>query len=365
MVSDPLRKANEEFRKGQYARVLARLEPLALSYRDSHLFYFLLGSSCLATGDIGGAATYLRRAEQLNFRHPPTLAALAAVHVRRGETDKAVQLYLDILSRDPGNKFARKALEFLKSNSDPERLASLVKSGGIAALYPLPSRVGRFAARYLRFALAAVLGAFLAGLLVSRAPGMFRDTIPSRAGLEGFRLTEGERKDPVVAAGGFEFVLTEREALAAFEEAKKSFAAWNDEAALVEINRILLSNAAPSIKVKAESLKGFIREPDFTNIKQAYSFSDVSRSPNLFDGVAVLWKGQASNLRASDGGLQLDFLVGYHERKNLEGVVSVSFSFPLRVSPGAPLEILGRVKPSTEGFTLEGIAVHEMRGDSP
>lgn len=365
MVSDPLHKANEDFRKGYYTRVISRLEPLALSYRDSYLFYYLLGTSCLVTGDIGGASTYLRRAEQLNFRHSPTLAALAAVHFRRGETDKAVQLYLDILGRDPVNKFARKALDFIKSNSDPERLPAIVESGGISALYPVPSRIRRLFARYLRPALFVVLAASVAGFLLSRAPGMIRDAAPSRTGLEGFRLTDEERKDPVVAAGSFEFVLTEREALASFEKAKRYFSSWDDEAALVEINRILLSNAAPSIKAKAESLKGFIREPDFTNVRQFFSYSEVARSPNLFEGVAVIWKGQASNVRTTDEGLQLDFLVGYHEKKTLEGVVAVSFSFPLRITPGSPLEILGRIRSSPEGFKMDGIAVHEMRGENP
>lgn len=365
MVSDPLRKARKDFHKGYYSRVLSSLEPMTLSYRDSHLFYFLMGTSCLATGDVGGAATYLRRAEQLNFRHSPTLAALAAVHVRRGETDKAIQLYLDILSREPGNALAKRALLFIKSNSDPDRLAALVKSGGIAVLYPVPPAVHRFAARYLPVFLAVILGAFLALTLVPRAVTLFQEASPGRAGLENFLLTEVERENPVAAAGGFEYVLTEREALSSFERAKKLFAAWNDEAALVEINRILLSNAAPSIKSKAETLKGFVREPDFTNIREKYTYSDVARSPRLFDGVAVLWKGQAGNVRDSGTGLQLDLLVGYQDKKNLEGIVAVTFAFPLRVAAGVPLEILGRVRPASEGFRLEGIAVHELRDGNP
>ncbi len=365
MVSDPLRKAQKDFLKGYYSRVLSSLEPLTLSYRDSHLFYFLMGTSCLATGDVGGAATYLRRAEQLNFRHSPTLAALAAVHVRRGETDKAIQLYLDILSREPGNVFAKRALLFIKSNSEPERLAALVKSGGIAALYPLPPTARRLAARYLPAFLIVVTAAFLSLALIPRAATLIPKAPPGRAGLESFLLTEAERENPVSAAGGFEYVLTEKEAVNSFERAKKFFASWNDEAALVEINRILLSNAAPSIKSKAETLKGFVREPDFTNIREKYSYSDVARSPRLFDGVAVLWKGQAGNIRDSGSALHLDLLVGYQDKKNLEGIVAVSFPFTLRVTAGVPLEILGRVRPSKDGFRLEGIAVHELRDGSP
>jgi tetratricopeptide (TPR) repeat protein len=365
MVSDPLRKAQKDFRKGYYARVLSSLEPLTLSYRDSHLFYFLMGTSCLATGDVGGAATYLRRAEQLNFRHSPTLAALAAVHVRRGETDKAIQLYLDILSREPGNAFAKRALLFIKSNSEPERLAALVKSGGLSALYPVPPAARRLAARYLPGFLLVALAVFTVLTLIPRAATLLPKAPPDRAGLEGFLLTEGERENPVSVAGAFEYVLTEEEALSVFERAKKLFSAWNDEAALVEINRLLLSNAAPSIKSKAETLKGFVREPDFTNIRERYSYADVARSPRMFEGVAVLWKGQAGNVRESGTGVELDLLVGYQDKKNLEGLVAVSFPFSLRISAGVPLEILGRVRPAPAGFRLEGIAVHELRDGGP
>ncbi len=365
MSSDPLRKAQKEYRKGRYAHVLTQLEPLTLSYRDSHLFYYLMGTSCLFTGDIGGASTYLRRAEQLNFRHSPTQAALAAVHVRRGETDKAVQLYLDILGREPGDRFARKALSFLKSNSDSERLAALVKSGGISALYPKPSWILRIASRSGGLILAAAIAAAFIFFVLPPAVRTLRTVRPSRSGLDGFLLTATERDNPVVAAGTFEFVLTEKEALISFERAKKLFSAWNDEAALVEINRILLSNAAPSIKNKAETLKGFLREPDFTNVRERYSYSDVARSPRLFDGVAVLWKGQASNVREGEGGPSFDFLVGYHEKKNLDGIVAVTFRGSVRVTPGTPLEILGRVRPSAAGFRIEGIAVHELRGEAP
>ncbi|NJL26061.1 MAG: hypothetical protein HC902_13440 [Calothrix sp. SM1_5_4] len=112
-------------------------------------------------------------------------------------------------------------------------------------------------------------------------------------------------------------------------------------------------------------MKGFVREPDFTNVKERYSYSDVARSPGLFAGVAVIWKGQASNVRESGGGIQFDFLVGYQDKKNLEGIAAVLFPFSLRVPAGVPLEILGRIRPASEGFTVDGVAVHELREDRP
>ncbi|MCK7470905.1 MAG: hypothetical protein MZU95_09050 [Desulfomicrobium escambiense] len=154
-------------------------------------------------------------------------------------------------------------------------------------------------------------------------------------------MTATERDNPVVAAGTFEFVLTEKEALISFERAKKLFSAWNDEAALVEINENPAFQRRPIHQEQGGDLEGFLREPDFTNVRERYSYSDVARSPRLFDGVAVLWKGQASNVREGEGGPSFDFLVGYHEKKNLDGIVAVTFRGSVRVTPGTPLEYWG------------------------
>ena len=360
MSSDPLRKAQRDFLNGNYSRVISYLEPLSLTYRDSHLFYYLLGASCLYTGDIGGASTYLHRAEQLNFRHAETLAALAAVHVRRGETDKAVQLYLDILEREPGNRFAKKALDFLKSNSGEEKIAKLASSGAIAALYPKPPALTR---KIVRIGGSLVLVLIIVGALFFLLPNVVHkigEANPSRDGLEAFTLTADEKDNPVTVQGEFKYVLTEREALSVFENAKRLFRTWHDEAALVELNRLLLSNASPSIKNKAETLKGFIKDPDFSSVKDRYAYTDVARDPHLFEGVAVLWKGSATNIQDEETGPRFDFLVGYQDRKRLEGVVTVQVAFPIRLTPGRPLEVLGRVRIIENGFEIEGLAIHEL-----
>lgn len=361
MAHDPLRRAQRYFLDGHYSKVILLLEPLSLTYRDSHLFHYLLGASCLFTGDVGGAATYLRRAEQLNFRHADTLAALAAVYVRRGDTDKAVQLYLEILEREPENKFAQRALAFLRSISASEKISELTNTDAITALYPKPPVAMRRAVRILVVAVLVIVVAGVVLLVFPKTLRAFKDSRPARTGLEGVELTDQERENPVALAGGFEYVLTEKEAVASFEKAKDLFSTWHDEAALVEINRILLSNAAPSIKTKAETLKSFVRAPDFTSVKEAYSYGDVARDSRLFEGVAVIWKGSAANVREETQGVSFDFLAGYQSRTKLEGIVPAKASFPISITPGAPLEVLGRVRSSGKTFFIEIIAVHELR----
>jgi len=361
MSYDPLRRAQRDFLHGRYTKVISLLEPLSLTYRDSHLFHYLLGASCLFTGDIGGASTYLRRAEQLNFRHADTLAALAAVHVRRGDTDKAVQLYLEILEREPGNRFAQKSLTFLRSNSDPVRISELTNSGDISVLYPKPPVSIKRKAHIFGVAALFIALASAVFFLSPKAIHAIKNAHPARAGIDDVKLTDQERKNPVTLEGGFEYVLTEKEAIASFERAKDLFRTWHDEAALVEINRILLSNAAPAIKNKAETLKSFVRIPDFTSVKDRYEYGEIARDPRIFDGVAVIWKGSAANIRDEEKGPSFDFLAGYQSKTKLEGIVPAHVSFPLTLPPGVPIELLGRIHPSGKSFMIEVIAVHELQ----
>jgi len=50
-----LDKARRKFRKGEFAEVIRLLEGTIFNYRDNHAFFYLLGMSCLRTGDVAGA----------------------------------------------------------------------------------------------------------------------------------------------------------------------------------------------------------------------------------------------------------------------------------------------------------------------
>jgi hypothetical protein len=92
---------------------------------------------------------------------------------------------------------------------------------------------------------------------------LIQDAQPARPGIAEVVLTQSEQESPVGSEGGFEIILTEKDALSTFESAKKLFNAYRDEAALVEVNRLLLSNASRQVKTKAEALARYAREPSF------------------------------------------------------------------------------------------------------
>lgn len=355
-----LATATRLFRRGHYGKAIAVLEPLVVQYRDSRDFHYVLGASCLSMGDSGGAAVHLRRARQLDFRHVPTALALAALHVRRLETDKAVELYLEILSMRPGERRALKALEFLRTNSDPERLAELASSGRLRALYPRPDPMAAYgpwvaAAAAILLAVFAVPAAFEFGRKLAEAAR------PSRPGVSAIELDPSTRADPVTTGGAFRYVLTEREALEAFDRAKRLFAEYRDDSGLVELNRLSLSNASEALKAKAAELRSWARKPSFQTLRDRFSYADVARDGALYEGVGVAWAGMAANVAQGPSGTAFDLLVGYDRKRRLEGIVRVELPFEAEVPVDRALEVLALVRNADGAFTLEGLALHELK----
>jgi hypothetical protein len=189
---------------------------------------------------------------------------------------------------------------------------------------------------------------------------MIDDTRPSRPGIAEIVLSQSEQESPVGSEGGFEIVLAEKDALSTFEAAKKLFNEYRDEAALVEVNRLLLSNASRQVKAKAEALSRYAREPSFISMPDRFAFTDVNAFPRLYDGVAVIWKGLPANIENLKAGTNFDLLVGYHDKRKLDGIVAVRAPFELRLPPDRPVEVLAKVRASTGGFILECVAVHEL-----
>lgn len=325
-------------------------------YRENKRFCFILAVAFLNREDIGGAYSYFRKAQSLDFRDAGAALGLAAVLIRRGESDKAVQLYIDVLERDSGNRQASRALDFLRRHAGAD--ADAIPRAALRALYPkhpFDMRIPVF--------LGAIAALIAVGVLavppLIEAIRSARQTRPDVAGIE---LAAEERLNPVGSDGDFSFVLTQKEALETFDLAKRLFLDYRDEAALVEVNRLLLSNASRAVKAKVEALSRYAREPNFLTLPDRFSISLVSAMPQLYAGVGVAWKGLPANIASGPGYTEFDLLVGYHDKRRLDGIVAVRLPFETAIDPDVPVEVLARVRVGSGGtFHLEAIAIHSFQ----
>jgi len=215
----------------------------------------------------------------------------------------------------------------------------------------------------------------IVGIGIWMAPEIMRgirETMPRRDGVSDIVLSADEQTAPVGSDGGFDIILTEKQALATFEKAKNLFSDYRDEAALVELNRLKLSNATRQVKAKATSLALYVREPSFLSMPDRYSLAEVTANPRLYEGVGIIWKGLVANVAVVDSvddqatdsttsNTTFDLLVGYHDKKRLEGIVQVRAGFKASLTPDRPVEVLAQVR-NIDGnaFFLECLAIHEQ-----
>ena len=366
MKLDPiLFKASKLVRSGKYEAAIRTLEPEVNRYHGSFRYYYLLGSSCLRTGDFGGALTYFRLAHDTKMRDPLAILGLAVLYLRRSETDRAVDYYLEVLEADPKNRVAKKAMKVIRKQAGTDTFSAWLEAGRLSSLYP-PIPFPGFSTKEVFAALAAlmVVCVIAFGLLIQfkliRNPFNPRG---SRQVIAEFALTSEERMEPLQTGGSYRYILTRVQALDTYERALSLFTSYRDEAARININRILESNAADSLKNRARIILSYMETPGFDSFRRSdnVKYSDVAIDPILHRDVHVIWRGMATNIETSDSQTTFDFLVGYDTRKTLEGIVPVVFNRAVAINPERPLEVLGRVVPGeSEGrISLAGVAIHQ------
>jgi hypothetical protein len=290
------------------------------------------------------------------------------LYLRRGETKQAVSFYLKVQDLDERNWIARKALRVIRKYSGTESIRLWAEDPRrLKTLFP-PPPPEPITARTMVVPRVCVLvaGALTYATLIWRGvlPMPIKlDCSTKRDGFSDVALELDERMKPVEVGGSYRYILTVRQVLDTYEEARDLFNKRHDEPAKRNLNRILESNASDAIKTKARLLISYMDTPGFDTLKDRFAYADVKKEPAIYRDCHVIWRGMATNFTMEETATSFDFLVGYDTRSVLQGIVPVRFNFSVAVNPEQPLEILGRVVPistdSGQDIMLEGVALHQ------
>jgi tetratricopeptide (TPR) repeat protein len=368
MKLDPLlTKATRLARSGKYEAAMRILTPEVNRYNGSFRYCYLMALCCLYTGDFGGALSYFKAARDMKIRHPGVILGFAALYLRRGEIERAVDYYLEVQELDEKNRIAKKALEIIRKYAGTGNFSAWLDSGDLPKLFPLVPRAGLSGDRVLIFTAAFFAVLLLLWGLLARAgllPGPFNRR-GDRRGIPEITLNREDRAEPVETGGTYRYILTRTQALDAYDRALSLFTEYRDEAAKYQLNRILESNASPGLKNKSRILLSYTEVPRFDTFvsKDNFSYAEVIQDPFLYRDCHVIWRGMATNMEVLQNLTAFDFLVGYDTRKTLEGIVPVVFDKVISLNPEKPLEVLGRIVPvpTDKGLDirLEGAAIHQ------
>ena len=359
MAKDALSLAWLDMRRRRFATAIKRLEAKKEIYEENFEYYVTLGIACLYVGDIGASSSYFQLARRIKLTDTRLLLGQAAIFLRRGDTARALQYYLEIKENDPLNKTADEAMEFIRVHGNYDTICRWVDTGKIEQFYPpLGSNPDKLAMLGVAGA-AFVLGCVFTFIFFPRG----QQYTGSRADLSKLELSSEEKSDAKekdLSTQSYAIVLSNKEINKKYNDALKYFQAHRDNAAQIEVNMILNSDASLAVKKKARLLMGYFEIPDFDTISDVPSLTDVAANPAMYLDCWVNWGGKISNaMTYEDGSYACDLLVGDDALAKYEGSVKVHFDAVPAVDGGRAVKILGKIVLEDGAVSLRGRAVYQ------
>ncbi|MBR5400943.1 MAG: hypothetical protein IK102_03935 [Treponema sp.] len=359
MAQDALTIAWRFMRRRKFATAIKLLEARQEIYEDNFEYYVILGIACLYVGDIGSSSSYFQRARKIKLTDTRLLLGQAAIFLRRGDTDRALQYYMEVKEYEAGNKVALDAIEFIRTRGDYDTICRWVDTGRIEQFYPPlgvnPEKVA---------AIACPLACFVLGLILVIIFFPHKNYYRGeRLDLTELSLSSDEKsnaQEKDLSGQTYGFILSDKQISKSYLNAMDYFQSHRDNAAQVEINRILNSNAALSIKKKAQVLMGYLEEPTFDTLTDNPSYSAVQSEPSLYLDAWVSWGGKITNAVVyEDGSYSCQLLVGYESGEVVEGIVTVRFASEPNITPDQPVKILGKISTQDDKIYLQGRAIYQ------
>jgi len=364
MANDVLSIAWKYIKRRKFATAIKLLEGRSEIYEENFEYNLMLATACLYAGDIGVASSYFQRARRIKLTDTRLLLGQAAIFLRRGDTDRALQYYLEIKENDPNNKTATEAIEFIRTKGDYDTICRWVDSGRIEQFYP-PLGINPDKVCMIVFpSIACVLGVLFVMTLITNRKTPYQGT---RLDLTELALTTDEKKnvqEKNLAENSFHYILSDKEILQSYEKALEYFQSSRDNAAQVEVNRIINSNASNGVKQKARVLSGYLTNPTFDSILDVPSYQQVNADPLLYIDCWVSWSGRISDMIVDKDGMSCRLLIGYEKMKNIDGIVDLRFDMDQNIVTDLPLRVLAKICSDDNGkLYLQGRAVYQSIHD--
>jgi hypothetical protein len=315
---------------------------------------------------LGGAETYYRRARKIRLQDTGLLLGIGVIHLCHGETDRALGIYLDVRDKNPGNKTASRALDFIKHNgADLNLIHDWKERGKLRRFYPplgLNPRIIQGIAAAVVFGALVYFGAPRLVSIVKQ-----QRTLRPQVSSEEWASLSLSREESANAAGGdlasgvFRYILTNKEVTAAYNSARTYFLQNRDNAAQVEINRILGSNASVAVRQKARDLMENFVAPTFDTLgsRDRFTYKQVAADPHLYLDCYIQWSGMVSNVRGTGPRQNAEFLVGYDTRSPIEGIVPLNFQADPAMDPGRPVQVLAKITLDDGKLALEALSLYQ------
>lgn len=364
MRRDAISIAHDFMRARKFSKAIIVLQNAKEIYEEIFDYWLLIGTAYLYSGDIGSAWSSFEEARKIKLTDVNLLIGQAAIYLRRGDTDRALLYYLDVLEYDPNNKTAKNAMEFLRRNGDYNTICRWSETGKLAKFYPpIGANYGLIIKTLFSIFIVAAAVFFVSTRLTLVKPSKLQ-VVGERADLSSIVVSEEDLRNAQeinVTGEDYPYVLTNEEIAESYDLALRYFQSYRDNAAQVEVNRINSSNATLAIKQTSQLLGGYLYnpEPTFDTLTDNPPYADVAKDPLLYLNCFVVWSGRVSNARLAEDGYRCDLLVGYDKGQRVEGIVPVHFLAAPEIADDRPVTMLAKIVADNNRWQLSGRAVYQ------
>ena len=373
MARGALERAHSLLQRRRFPEAISILESgrNPAIYSESFDYFLTAGIACLYLGDTGSASSYFQRARHIRMTDKTLLLAQAVLYLRRGDTDNALRYYLDVLEEDPQNELALAATEFIRARGSVEEVFKAVDSHEIEKFYP---PLGINPDWIKRIALSILAGVIIALLLLNlgniskifKGVSIFPEK--ERPDLSGLFLPVNELPESLqkkdLSNSTFKYIFSDDEIKKIYTKIKNLSTNYKENAARVEINRILNSNADDELKARLRIVLTKFSDATFDSLrdnKDNFDYTTVAKEPELYLGCTVSWSGRISNAVTEEDSYRCDLLVGYENMERVEGFVPVFFAQAPnpQIDGERPVHILGKIKVENGKILLDGRAIYQ------
>jgi tetratricopeptide (TPR) repeat protein len=333
------------FKRKQWVKAISFLEKALREKKDPQV-YLYLGYASLFTGDVDGARRYFKGGLLVKEDDPDILKGLAYVYLKDERLEDAIGLWGEVLDKRPGEKIVKRALEKLREAEDVKAFAEEAKlSDFLSPRLPLLIKLKPYL-----LGIYITVGIIVIGVLFYTTP-LYRKALqrfyPEIIELDKIELPEGPKTDMDQAQ--VLYSLSEEDIEDSFIQVKRYIYKEKINAAIMLLNKVMLSNASPLVKEKFEILYTYIDQPDPLSIDYNPHFHEIIKEPGIYMGTYLLWKGRIANLKKEKESVQFDLLVNYEDQDTIEGIAHVEIEGVYFIENRQSIEVFGYY----EGYDAE------------
>lgn len=355
------KQAIKLLRKREYEKSVKLLEPKVPLFAGDGEFFYLVGSACYFNGDNKGAEIYLSKGLSCLEDSIEMRLMLSATMLKKRDTATSIRLWLEVLEIDPDNKRARFGLDAMKELNTSSELARFVRSNAMNYLVVpfkrMPSSKVLF---MLTFTFIMLLITTLFVIFTALNPRyIYNFTRQFRSNIYA-QYKPLKENEYVSDAGVFYKKYSLDEVNQIMANAADYIFLGKNNLAQVEYNKIKNSNAPVVLKEKALKWESLLENPTFDNIKDVFTFKEVSSEPYLYENCFVNWTGAISDINIDKQYISFNLMVGYQNKQVLDGQIKVFLDFEVALDQSLTTEVLGQVKIDEKGrFYLKGISIYQ------